>query len=250
MICEKCNREIGPEELTCPYCGHENPFAAKHSQNMKQFKRTYQKTKDEVLDSAKNTSELAKKAAILIVLVIGCIIMSVISSYNYSDHDPDEEIRRDAEKNAAIYVSQAQDYLKRGEYTEYMSFLYAHELQNFPPQEFDHLRHVNYVVSEYYECIRHMEEIVLRSDDPEYFDGLDSDIKIFCMYANGFYEVYEVQKEGEKNKEYLACIEDMKTELEAAMRTYFSMNDDELREFIAASEAQKAVKLEEIFRHE
>jgi hypothetical protein len=250
MICKNCKHEIGPEDQRCPKCGAENPFATKHRQNMKQFKASYDKTKEDVIDSAQKTGKLAKKAAILIVLIIGCIIMSLISSYNYTDRDPDEAVRRDAEKNADTYAEQADEFLKRGEYTELISFLYAHELMNFPPEEFKDLRRVTYVAGEYYECIKLMEEIILRSDDPEYFDGLDTDIRNFCMYLDSFYEVLEAQKPGEKNEEYLAYIMDMEAELKAAMRTYFAMNDEELEEFLTFSEAQKAVRLEEVLRHE
>ena len=40
MICEKCKHEIGPEELKCPYCGADNPFALQHVQNMEPISLT------------------------------------------------------------------------------------------------------------------------------------------------------------------------------------------------------------------
>ncbi|MBP5608411.1 MAG: hypothetical protein J6X66_09130 [Lachnospiraceae bacterium] len=250
MICKTCNHEIGPEELKCPHCGAENPFALTHQQNMEQFRKDYAKTRTEVISSAQKTGGLAKKAAVLIALIIGCIIMRLISSYNYADHNPEDAVRKESLKNAAKYASEADGYLSRGEYTEYMSFLYAHELQYSAPEELDHLRSVTYVAEDYYNCIKLMEEIVLRSTDPEYFDGLDTDIRNFCMYLNGFYEVYEAQKSIEKDEKYLAYIDDMEVELKAAMRTYFSMDENALEEFISLSEAKKALKLEEVFRHE
>ena len=107
LICESCKREIGPEELKCPYCGADNPFALQHAQNMEQFGVRYEDTRNEVIRSAKKTGVLAKKAAILAVLIIGIIITNLISSYNYADHDPEEAVRRDAEKNAAAYAEEA-----------------------------------------------------------------------------------------------------------------------------------------------
>jgi uncharacterized membrane protein YvbJ len=97
MRCEKCGHEIGPEELRCPYCGAENSYAVQHQKNMKQFKRDYKKTRNEVISSAQNTRGLATRAAILIVLILGCIIMTVVTSLNYTDPDPNEASRRDAE---------------------------------------------------------------------------------------------------------------------------------------------------------
>ena len=57
-------------------------------------------------------------------------------------------------------------------------------------------------------------------------------------------------KEQEKDEVYLSYILDMENELKAAMRTYFSMDDAELTQFLSLSKAKKAVKLEEILRNE
>ena len=250
MICEKCKHEIGPEELKCPYCGADNPFALQHVQNMEQFGQRYEETRSDVVGSAKKTGELAKKAAILAVLIIGIIITNLITNYNYADHDPEDAIRREAEKNAEAYAEEFDGFLERGEYTEGVSFLYAHELMNFQPEEFARFRSVTYVANEYYECIKLMEEMILRSTDEDYYDGLDTDIRNFCMYLESFYKVLEAQGESEKHEKYLIYIEDIGVELNAAMKTYFNMDDDGLDEFLAMSQAQKAVRLEEVLRNE
>ena len=122
------------------------------------------------------------------------------------------------------------------------------ELMNFPPEEFERFRSVQYVAKEYYECITILEEIILRSDDPDYFDSLDSDIGIFCMYLDSFKETFEAQKSSEKNDKYLGYILDMDTELKAAMRRYFSMDEGELNELLDMSRAQKAVKIQEVLK--
>ena len=250
MICENCRHEVGPEELKCPYCGADNPFALQHIQNMHGFEKKYEATEKEVSGFARAVEGLGKKAAILVALLIGIIVMIVVANINYTDPDEDEEARRDAQKNAAVYAEEADGLLERGEYVEYVSFLYAHELMNFPPEEFKRFRSVQYVAKEYYECIELMEEMILRSDDPEYFDSLDTDIRNFCMYTDGFYEVFEAQKSSEKNEVYLAYIMDMEKELHAAMRASFSMDESEVQDFLGMSRAQKAVKLQEVLRDE
>ena len=221
-----------------------------HKQNMHRFEKKYSDTEKEVSVFAQAVEGLGKKAAILVILVIGIIVTSIMSSVNYSDPDEDKEIRRDSIKNAAAYAEEADGLLKRGEYVEFVSFLYAHELMNFPPEEFDRFRSVRYVAKEYYECIELMEEMILRSDDPEYFDGLDTDISNFCMYVDGFYEVLEAQKNSEKDEINLGYMMDMDTELRAAMRTYFAMDDSGVQDFLNMSRAKKAVKIREVLRHE
>ncbi|MCR5767025.1 MAG: hypothetical protein K6G45_00840 [Lachnospiraceae bacterium] len=250
MICERCGHEIGPEQLKCPYCDADNPFAVQHEKNMRGFKNKYEATEREVRGFTKSVEGLGKKAAILIVLLIGSIIMIVIASLNGVEHDEDEVVRRDAVKHAVSYAEEADGFLERGEYIEYVSFLYAHELMNFPPEEFERFRCVQNVAREYYECIILMENIIFRSDDPDYFDSLDTDIRNFCMYADSFYEVFEAQKSSEKNEVYMGYIMDIETELRAAMRTYFSMDEGELSEFFELSSAKKALKLQEVLRHE
>ncbi len=250
MICEKCKHEVGPEELKCPYCGTVNPFAVQHEQNMHRFKKEYETTEKEVSAFRKAVEGSGKKAAILLALLIGIIVMRVITSINYADPDVEKSVRRDAKKNAVSYAGEADRLLASGEYVEYVSFLYAHELMNFPPDEFERFHNVHYVAAEYYECIVLMEEMVLRSDDPEYYDGLDTDIKNFCMYVEGFYEVLEARKSSEKDEKYLAYMLDMDSELHAAMRAAFSMDENGVQEFLDMSRAQKAVKLREVLRDE
>ena len=250
MICEKCKHVIGPEELKCPYCGEINPFAVQHEQNMHRFQKKYEVTEKEVSGFAKAVEGLGKKAAALVVLLVGIIVMTVMASLNYADPDEEKSVRKDAIKNATTYAKEADSFLERGEYVEYVSFLYAHELMNFPPEEFARFRSVQYVAKEYYECIKTMEEMILRSDDPEYFDGLDTDIRTFCMDLESFYEVLKAQESSEKNEVYLAYIRDMEKELSAAMRAYFSMDEKEVQEFLDMSRAQKAVRLREVLRHE
>ncbi len=250
MVCENCKHNIGPEELKCPNCGAINPFAVQHEKNMEQFAQEYANTEKEVSGFAKAVEGLGKKAAILLVLLIGIIVMNIISSLNYADPDEDKKARRDAEKHLTEYAEKADGYLQCGEYMEYVSFLYAHELMNFQPDEFARFRCVTYVAKDYYECMELMEAMILRSDNPDYWDGLDTDIRNFCMYLEDYYEVLEAQKSSEKSEEYLAYILDIDTELQAAMRTYFAMDEDELQEFQTLSQAQKAVKIREVLRHE
>jgi len=54
----------------------------------------------------------------------------------------------------------------------------------------------------------------------------------------------------DSSEAYHECVEDMKAEMDAAIKTYFGMDDEKLEAFISASEVQKAVMLEEVLRHE
>ncbi len=253
MICPKCNSSIGPEELKCPYCGADNPFAATHDENMRKYDKSYRKTKRDVITSAEKTGSLARRAIVLAALIILSIIMLLIASYNYSDkreYKNLEAIKKESYRNADALAEEAEGYLKRGEYMDYYKFLQVHEISNFLPDKMEHMKKVTYVAENYSQCMSDIENMVLRSTDPDYWDNLDNHIFSFSMYIDTFYEVYEAQSEYEENELYRSCMDDMKLEIEIAMKTYFDMDDDELEEFLSMSEAQKGVKLTEVLRNE
>ena len=279
--CKTCGAEYEESLVRCPFCGtayapaEEEEYmdtleevrddlhrqvenvdtkiryeSGVHEENMRRFGKRFEWTENVVAQFAKAMEGLGRKAAILVALLVGIIVMSVITSANYADPDEEAKVRRDAVSHADEYAAEAEGLLEVGDYMEFVSFLYAHELMNFPPEQFQRFRSVSYVAKEYYECIELMEEMVLRSDDPDYYDGLDTDIRNFCMYTEGFCEVLEAQKSAEKNEVYLAYMLDMESELHAAMRTYLGMDEAGIREFFDMSRAQKAVKVQEVLRHE
>ena len=89
MICEKCGYEVGPEQLKCPHCGADNPFAIKHEENMREYGKKYDATEKEVKGFGKSVEGLGKRAAILAVLLVGSIAMIIAAAI--ISEGPDEE---------------------------------------------------------------------------------------------------------------------------------------------------------------
>ena len=54
----------------------------------------------------------------------------------------------------------------------------------------------------------------------------------------------------EQDEKYRAYFADMEKELRMVLLTYFDLDEEELEELLSLSRAQKAVRLEEILRHE
>lgn len=248
MVCKKCKHEIGPEELKCPYCGAENPFAKRHAKNMRKFNADFTQTERKVTNAAEKTGGLAKRAAILVLVIVACFVLVIIDSFAYANFGNDNSQK--TSKNGKASVAEAEALLEQGEYIEFVEYLNVNSMMSSSSKETEHLKHVKYVAGEYYDCIREMESMILRSTDPDYFDSLDGDISNFCMDLEAFYDVIEAQRDGEDNEEYKAYIEDMDNELKAAMKTYFSMDDAAVEEFLSLSRNQKGVKIEEVLRHE
>ena len=250
MTCRNCKHEIAPSEIKCPICGAENPFGIEHAKNMKKHEAAFSKTEKDVAASTGMVIAVGTRAAILIVLLIGILLMAEIGNRNYEDPHPEIEVQEDAVKNAAVYAEQMDDLLKNGQYFDFMCFVFAHDIAMVDAPEYDGLFPIRSVANDYYQCIRGLEEMILRSTDPEYFDGLDTDISNFCMYLESFLTNAENMKSRKQKEEYPRYMDEMLQEMKAALKTYLAMDDAALEEFLEQSKAQKAVELERILRHE
>ena len=252
MICKKCHKEIGIDDLKCPFCGANNSFAMKHQQNMKSFDKRYKRTQKDVLKTARHISGLGKKAAILATLLIGMMVMIIITSLSYAELDLDDysEGKTDAVRNAAEYTKKMDKYLEEGEYIEFAIFICEHYTSDSRMEEYKRFRCVQYLAKEYLNCIQSMERITLRTGDEDYHFDMDGEIHTFCSHLEGFYEMYENMTEQERNEKYMAYLNDMEKELRTATNVYFHIGDDEIDSFLNLSEAQKGVKLEEVLKDE
>ncbi|MCR4650881.1 MAG: hypothetical protein K5662_03910 [Lachnospiraceae bacterium] len=250
MICDNCRHEIGPEDLKCPNCGADNPFALQHAKNMEEYEAAYKETEEKARQFAGNTASIGKRAAILAILLIGIVVMLIVSRMNYADPDSDKAVIKDAVKNVDLYSDMMEEYLENGEYMECASFIFAHEIKSLHGNEYARFGNIDFVIMDYYECIRGMEDIVFRSNEADYFSSLDTDINNYCMYLEDFYSTYANMKLLESNAQYLSYMDDMETELRTAMRVYFSMDEEEIDSFLKMTRAGKAVKIEEVLDNE
>ena len=250
MTCKNCKHTLGPEDLRCPKCGAENPFALQHAQNMQQHEAEFSKTEKEVEAATISIKEIGTRAVIIIALLIGSIVMYMISIHNYADPHPEEAVQKDAVKNASAYADEMDVYLRDGDYMEFINFVYGHDIQFVNADAYDRFYYIQPVAKDYYECIKHLEYMILRSDDPDYFDSLNTNISNFCMYFDSFCETTKNAKTREKNEEYKKYVTDMEEEIRCALKEYCSMDDEAFETFTGMSRAKKAVELERILRHE
>ena len=249
MKCKKCGRTIGVEDKLCPYCGTVNDLAAAHERNIKEFDKEFTKTQKEVAGSAKNLEGIGKRALILAILVVAMLVMHFVSRRNYVGPDEDAIRSRDAQTHCEEYKKEMEGYLKRGEYLDYIAFIHAHGIY-LSGAGYEDFKHINYVASDYYECIRHMQGIVYQTTDKDYWNSMEQQISSFSMYLEGFMETYKVQAEAEKNSTYKAYIEDMYQDLRALLKAYVKLDDAGVDEFLELSDAKMAVRLEEVFADE
>ena len=249
MKCAKCGRKIGVEDKVCPYCNSVNELAAQHEKNMERYERKFKKTQGEAVGSVKRMEGLRVRLEILAILMVGMLIMGFIIAVNYADPDTDKEIEADSRKHSTEYAAEMDRYLEQGDYQSFYAFVHCHNI-SFWEEDYKKFRSVNYCTYDYYECICHMESVILRSTDSSYYDSTDLNISHFCMYLCEFRDTYAAQKESEKNSVYLACMDDMHQNLRALLRCYLGLSDDEVDEFWDLSDAKMAVRMEEVLKNE
>ena len=224
MKCPNCGKHIGIEVPKCPACGHINPLAKKHNENIKKYDKRFKKTQDNVLTSAQKTEGVGIRGGIFAILVAVIVILAFVWGFVIaaSEGETDEDRERDALKNKTKYSAQMRDLLEEGDYITFESFLLQHNipLNSEPYKEFQRLE---YVANRYYTCVQLWEKIILRSDDPDYWDP---------------------------SEDIAAYMEDMNSDIRAMLRRYLQMTDDEVDEFLGYSQAKKAVAMEEILLRE
>ncbi len=253
MKCTHCGRRIGIEDIKCPHCGTENELAVQHARNMGQYETEFKQTEKEAADTAGKYEGLGKRAVILVVLLIGIVLSTIISIYHYAPDELEEDKKKeqDAIQNYAQYSKEMDRYLEQGEYMEYMTFVYSHCIYRMEANEtYWKYHYFNRVAEEYYDCMKDMEEIILclKTGDEDY--PLDMKIDFLGGDIGSFFETLEKMQEEEMDETLRSYLPDMEAELRAAILTYLKMDEEQLKDFLTLSDTGKALRLEEVLKHE
>ena len=246
MFCTSCGRTIGVEDRICPYCKAENRLAIKHEENIAQFENSFNNTEGEVIKASGKTKGLWIRALILGVMIAAIIILNILTQKNYYGPDTDEILKQEAFEHCEEYTAQLDEFLKDRNYVDFAAFIHAYEIP-YTYDEYKQFVSLAYCANRYYDCVRHMEAVVLHSTDKDYHDSRELQIRHFCMYLSDFINTCEVQKEREKDKYYLSCICDMEEDMKALVRTWLNVDEAGAEEFMGLSETQMAVRMEEVF---
>ena len=246
MKCPNCGKSIGIEVLECPACGYTNPLAKKHNENIRKYDKRFKKTQDSVLSSAQKTTGVGIRGGIFAILVAVIIILVFVwASVSADKGITDEDRKKDALQNKAEYSAQMREYLDEGDYITFTAFVRNHNIP-FNTEPYNEYSRLKYVAEEYYNCVHAWEEVIFRSDDPDFWDSSELNISHLCMYIEAFTEAYEYNAETDKNTDLKPYYNDMNSDFRAMLRRYLKMTDTEVDEFLGYSRAQKAVIMEDI----
>ena len=247
MKCPKCGKTIGIEVLKCPACGNTNPLAKKHKENIQKYDRRFRETQESVLKSAQKTEGVGIRGGIFAILVAVIVILALVCGVISAagEGETSDDRKRDSLKHKTEYYAQMREYLEEGDYITFVSFAKYHRIPfNYEP--YKDYNNIQYVAEKYFNCVKYWEKILLRSDDPDYWDSSELDISILCTNLESFVKSYAYNAEKEKNRDFAAYLEDMNADIRAMVKRYLKMTDDEADTFLGYSEARMAVTVEEI----
>ncbi|WP_044973441.1 hypothetical protein [Ruminococcus sp. HUN007] len=200
-----------------------------------------------MLKSAEKTEGLGKRGGIFAILVVIIVILAFVGGLISAagEGETDEDRRRDSLRNSKKYSAQMKGYLEEGDYISFEAFVRYHSIP-FDSEPYIEYKRLDYVAENYYDCVKYWEKVLLRSDDPDYWDSSELDISHLCTSIDSFMDVYAYNSEHEKNEESAAYIKDMNTDIRTMLKRYLKMTDKEVDEFLGYSETKKAVVMEDI----
>ncbi|MBO5209561.1 MAG: zinc ribbon domain-containing protein [Lachnospiraceae bacterium] len=238
MKCPSCgaNLQIGDER--CPFCGKDNPFAAKHRSDMNYYNREFQKTKQVVEQKTNRFTSAAVKITIIAVLVVLNILMLYLSQEGpYKIWKA--QTKKDISINYEKYDTQLMEYEQEGNWNgidEFYDEKYLHMDERFRKYS------VLYYTACDYNYILHT--LLSYSGEDSYMDAEYCSSRI-AENLEGFYA--SVDRIDYNHEWYDECYEGLhgealaqiKADMEAILMAYANLTEEEVKALPDYSESKK-----------
>lgn len=240
MKCRNCGAELGLLDKVCPYCGSDNTESEGHREKLK----TYQKKSAETVEKAHkeygSNKPLIVGSLILVFLIIGVIGMSIAEEKTeYMDLDI---AHSETLRNVDAFKATLNGYLDAGDYISFRDFFKGHHIYETDP-EYAEYKILLSLSTEYNYAMNEMERLLM--DGERKTRNKESDIKMCRVYISSFYSTYGYTEDDLEGYQYRENAEDMKHKLDTAMKVYFGLDDKGLADYLASSENQQTLFIEE-----
>ncbi|MBQ9661816.1 MAG: hypothetical protein IJV40_01550 [Oscillospiraceae bacterium] len=244
MKCPYCGGEVGLEERLCPYCGRPNEQAQRHHQDMAHYKMRYAATEADVAGKAESYARAVPRIVAIVLMLIASIAMWVIAANLYSY--PENTRRRAAEKNPQPVIETLEGYLAERNYMSFASYFDYYDLRTYdtPFEAYSDLR---WCADCYQAFMVETESLFLHTDREKWVRySASSDIQRLCRELNEFLEYADRAEKECENETHLACVKDMRSDVDNVLRLYLGLGEDEMENFLTLSETRKAAWVEEV----
>ncbi|MDO4331372.1 MAG: hypothetical protein Q4C58_01665 [Eubacteriales bacterium] len=236
MKCKYCGGNIGLEDRVCPHCGRINELAQQHIQDMRQYSEEFAETKEGVYQTTRRYTGVAVRAVVLAALLAAVFVMWFLTENAYSLARDAKE--RDAEKNAAVYIQKMEDMLAVGDYRGLANFAEAHYIHDWL-EEYEAYAQIIGASQMYTRAVQYLMSSQI--------DGLDeltlNEVGYFATTLPDFYRQTDPERfgSGVDREKTDRAIAGMQENLNALMKTYLGLTDEEIKEQETMTDARRTV---------
>lgn len=243
MRCRSCNAHLSIDDEKCPYCGTPNPEAVKHRQDMRRFSGEFHRTKSSVLKTSTETAQKSIRIMIICIMAVVVLISILVlgNSWNISSAIRKSEAKRSFKEYSVIL----DEYEAEGDAISFVTFYQENSLygvDGYDKYQYYYRAAANYE-SFYYELLRIFEE-------KQAGEISSNSIRYLCDYLGYYYTFIEeehysfYEETGMYDEVHLQAVERLTQKLEAMLKLFFSIPDEDMDNFRNLSNAEKQVLIE------
>lgn len=236
MKCRYCGGNIGLEDNVCPHCGRPNELAQQHLQDMKQYSEEFAETREGVYKATRRFTGVAVRAIVLSALVAAVLVMLFLTANAYSLAQGAKE--RDAKRNAASYKQRMDEMLAAGDYRGVANFVEAHYIY-FWLAEYEEYEQIIDLSEMYNYAVQYLMNSQLDGAEEMALD----EIGYFASALPDFYRKMDSERYGSgvDREKTDRAIAGMCENLNALMKVYLGLTDEEIEEQKTMTDARRTV---------
>ena len=240
MKCEFCTGNMTIEDAVCPHCGRPNPFYEAHRQDMAQYERQFQRTKNEAIETNVRHTRKAVQVAIitvLVALILGSFIVLILMDDIYDAMD-----KRKNRKNADTIVETLTKYEEAKDFYNFAAYFNMHQNGiNSDIRQF-------YTVDSAISYARSIESSIMGLVFNEYY--LDAS-QMAASMSKSYDCLLEIKENAAKNPqnaayapEHMESCEYIMNDVHTLLKTYCGFTDEEVAALGTMTTAERQLAFE------
>lgn len=239
MKCKNCGGNLTLEDVVCPYCEAINEHAIEHIREMNRYKKDYEGTKQEVIDTTKNYAGITVRIIILAVLIVLMIVCGILGGKAFSIKRDITEATRSDDK----CKKQIEEYLESRDYYALSVFLEAKSIST-NSDDYENFRGVIYASSQY----AYFYDYVMKVVKPREGSNVQSYYEWIGEEINSFYRVLddtEFYCHVAPDHEHYEYILEMEEQMHALLITYCNLTQEQVENLRNMSKAEITLLIQE-----
>lgn len=244
MKCKSCGGNLTLEDVVCPHCEAINEHAIEHIREMNRYKKDYEGTKQEVINTTKNYAGITVRVIILAVLIVLTIICGVLSGKTFS-------IKRnitEATRNDKKCKEQIAAYLESRDYYALSIFFETQSISTLSEgyEEYDEIIYASSQYAYFYDYVMKVVKPREGANVQGYYEWIGEKVNSFYRVLDDtdFYCYVESDDEHYEN------ILEMEEQMHALLITYCNLTREQVQNLRNMSKAEITLLIQEEVENE